>query len=475
MSAATYLFYDLETTGLNPAFDQILQFAAVETNEQWQVQAEHEFWVKLRPDVIPAPKALLTTGMAVLHTMNGVCEYEAVQTIHRLANRPGTANLGYNSLHFDDQFLRFSFWRNLLPAYDHQWRHGCRRLDLFPITLLYWLARSPLLEWPEVDGKATLKLEHLKEANGLATGQAHDALVDVRATVALARRLQQDAALWQDCLAHFEKEAVQNSLAALPLVVDRPSALLVHGRFGYANDCLVPALYLGQQVNNAKRTLWLRLDQATLPQTTLESISRTTGVISKKIGEPAFILPPGVRRLEKERREVTRANIAWLKANRSLLEQIAHYYCQRPYTQQPDVDADAALYLCDFPTDSEVALHRRFHQATLEGKICLLAQFENPVQQELAARLLGRNYTLGYRLPEYRAYLERAAGCGEPLRDYQGKARLTPTAVLAEIAALRARGSLNDRERAILSDLEQYLAHRFGGVEAQRQGGADRS
>ena len=27
-----YVFYDLETTGMNPAFDQILQFAAVKTD-----------------------------------------------------------------------------------------------------------------------------------------------------------------------------------------------------------------------------------------------------------------------------------------------------------------------------------------------------------------------------------------------------------------------------------------------------------
>ena len=33
---ATFLFYDLETTGLNPAFDQILQFAAIPTYRDWE-------------------------------------------------------------------------------------------------------------------------------------------------------------------------------------------------------------------------------------------------------------------------------------------------------------------------------------------------------------------------------------------------------------------------------------------------------
>jgi exodeoxyribonuclease I len=470
MSAPTYLFYDLETTGLNPAFDQIVQFAAIETDAQWQVSAEHEIRVKLRPDVVPSPGALLTTGLGVLHTMTGICEYEAVREIHRLVNRPHSVNLGYNSLHFDDKFLRFSFWRNLLPAYDHQWRNGCRRLDIFPITVLYWLAESPLLEWPKVDGKTTLKLEHLKMANGLAEGQAHDALVDVAATVELVRRLQQDGDLWQRSLTHFGKPAFQTALEQLPKVLDRYSALLVHNRFGYANDCLVPALYLGQAAADARRTLWLRLDQEALRQTTAASIEKSTRIINKKVGEPAFILPPAVRRLEGERREVTRANIAWLKANEPLLAQIADYYCQRPYTDHPHVDADAALYQCGFPTPAETTLHGRFHAASLAEKVRLLDRFDNPVHRELALRLLGRNYNLGYRLPEYRAYQERAAGCGAPLLDYRGEARLTPRAVQAEIGELRAAGAMDGRERVIMWDLEQYLAYHFGRVRVMPAG-----
>lgn len=41
--------------------------------------------------------------------------------------------------------------------------------------------------WPEEDGRVSLKLERLTHANGIEHGQAHDALSDVRATIALAR------------------------------------------------------------------------------------------------------------------------------------------------------------------------------------------------------------------------------------------------------------------------------------------------
>jgi hypothetical protein len=90
-----------------------------------------------------------------------------------------------------------------------------------------------------------------------------------------------------------------------------------------------------------------------------------------------------------------------------------------------------------------------------------LDRFASPIERRLAIRLLGRNYNLAYRLPDYRAYLERAAGCGEPLLDHRGEARLTPQAGLAEIAALRAGRELDGRELAILSDLEQYLTYHF--------------
>jgi exodeoxyribonuclease I len=150
----TYLFYDLETSGLNPAFDQILQFAAIRTDAGFQEISRHDFRIQLRPDIIPAPGALLTTDISVLTTLaTGICEYDAVREIHTLFNEPNTINVGYNSLSFDDAFLRFTFYRNLLPPYTHQFKDGCKRLDIFPITVLYWLQASPLLNWTTINGK----------------------------------------------------------------------------------------------------------------------------------------------------------------------------------------------------------------------------------------------------------------------------------------------------------------------------------
>ena len=55
----------------------------------------------------------------------------------------------------------------------------------------------------------SFKLEHLTKANGLAHEAAHDALSDVRATIALARLIRQkQPRLWDFCLKLRKKDAV---------------------------------------------------------------------------------------------------------------------------------------------------------------------------------------------------------------------------------------------------------------------------
>ncbi|MGD9305084.1 MAG: exodeoxyribonuclease I, partial [Desulfobacterales bacterium] len=193
---SSYFFYDIETTGLNKAFDQVLQFAAIRTDPELHEINRHTITVKLRPDIIPSPQALITNRMSMAELDSGMCEFDAIRQIHQLMNEPGTISLGYNSLGFDDEFLRFSFYRNLLTPYTHQYQNDCRRMDLLPITVFYWLFKRKVLNWPQVNGKLSLKLEHLGSANKLIAGPSHDALVDVSATVDLARIFFKDKKMW---------------------------------------------------------------------------------------------------------------------------------------------------------------------------------------------------------------------------------------------------------------------------------------
>ena len=156
----TYLFYDLETTGLNFAFDQMLQFAAIRTDEALNELERIQFKIRLRPDVIPHPRAVLTHRILPADMTEGLSEYEATLKIHAEFNRPGTISVGYNTLGFDDEFLRFGFYRNLFAPYTHQFKNECGRMDIFPITVLYYVFSREALIWPELNGKPSFKIRY---------------------------------------------------------------------------------------------------------------------------------------------------------------------------------------------------------------------------------------------------------------------------------------------------------------------------
>ena len=134
----TYLFYDVETTGLNKAFDQVVQFASIRTDEKFHELERHNIRIALRPDVVPSPEAVMTHRIFG-EDGNELCELNAMKKIHNLMNRPGTISVGYNTLGFDDEFLRFSFYRNLLTPYTHQYASGCGRMDIFAAAIFYFI------------------------------------------------------------------------------------------------------------------------------------------------------------------------------------------------------------------------------------------------------------------------------------------------------------------------------------------------
>ena len=394
-----YLFYDLETTGLNKAFDQVLQFAAIRTDMDFNETERHSIMVQLRPDVIISPRAIITHRISIADSMNGVSEYEAIKEIYRLMNEPGTISLGYNTLGFDDEFLRFSFYRNLLPPYTHQYANGCRRMDLLPITVIYWLHKREVLSWPELSGRPTLKLEHLSEFNNLASGPAHNAMVDVEATVELTKRLIKSRETWDYLATYFEKESDIKRASRLPILFSSQTDEYRYGlmsgiKFGVKNQFQAPTLNIGRSIPYKNQTLWLRLDQEKLRETTDTNIAENSRVIRKRDGEPGFLLPPSKRywnKLSLERKKIVEENSSWLQSNPELFQKIVSYHRQFSYPYIPDLDADAALYQIGFLSREDEALCRRFHEAEPAKKVAISAQFSLEETRLLARRLLSRN------------------------------------------------------------------------------------
>ena len=234
----TYLFYDTETTGLNKCFDQVVQFAAIRTDTNLKELERHEINIKLLPDIVPAPEAIITHRIGIDKMQHGDSEFEAMQKIHALLNQPGTISVGYNTLGFDDEFLRFSFYRNLLPPYTHQFANHCARMDIYPMTAMYYLFNRDALSWPTKDDKISLKLANINQKNQLASGQAHDAMVDVEVTLALARRLGEHKKMWHYLIDCFNKKTDLDRMGKLPFTLNVgeyqfQEGIMVSGNFGY--------------------------------------------------------------------------------------------------------------------------------------------------------------------------------------------------------------------------------------------------
>lgn len=478
----TYLFYDIETTGLNKAFDQVLQFAAIRTDRQLNEIDRHTIKVQLRPDVIPSPSAIITNRISVDELQSGRSEFDAIRQIHQLLNQPETISLGYNSLGFDDEFLRFSFHRNLLPPYTHQYLNGCGRMDLLPMAVMFWLYRRTAITWPQINGKPSLKLEHICEANQFVSGVAHDATVDVVATVELARRFFKNKRMWNYLMGYFEKETDAHRISEIPAAFqsalgEHREALMIGSEYGPQLMYQVPVLSLGNSIPYSNQTLWLRLDLPELRETKSDAVDKTTWLIRKRCGEPGILLPSSpkyLKYLSDARKAVVKENLGWLQSNSKRLQQIANYHRHYTYPYIENLEPEAALYQIGFFPRADEKLFKNFQDATLEEKERIVDRLTNKDARTLAIRLLCRNYPerISKNLTEeFKAYMRRL----DPVRqeqamlDYKGDPRLTPSGALAEIKRLKKTARLDKNQAKLLDDLQNYIENKFPKRMAGRQ------
>jgi len=183
-------WHDYETSGINPSLDQPLQFAGIRTNENLDIIGDPiVLFCKPHLDIIPSPQACLVTGISLQHAYSeGLKEPDFISTIHEEMIKPGTCSVGYNNIKFDDEFTRFTLYRNFFDPYEREWKNGNTRWDILDMMRMARALRPEGIEWPNhVDGKPSFKLEDLTRINGIEHSDAHDALSDVYATISIAK------------------------------------------------------------------------------------------------------------------------------------------------------------------------------------------------------------------------------------------------------------------------------------------------
>jgi len=189
-----FYFYDLETTGLSSREDRIMQFAGQRTTKDLEPIGEPDnIFIKITPDILPSPDAVMVTGITPQKTLqDGITEAEFLKYFYENIAKPGTVFTGFNTIRFDDEFMRFLNYRNFYDAYEWQWSDNRGKWDVLDVVRMTRALRPDGIKWPfNSEGKPANKLELLTQLNNLDHENAHDAVSDVFATIAVAKMVKQ--------------------------------------------------------------------------------------------------------------------------------------------------------------------------------------------------------------------------------------------------------------------------------------------
>ncbi|WP_448725022.1 exodeoxyribonuclease I [Pseudomonas farris] len=241
-------WYDYETTGINPRCDRPLQVAGIRTDfDLNEIDEPVNLYCQPSDDILPHPAACAITGITPARLAEqGLSEADFMTRVHAQLAAPGTCGAGYNTLRFDDEMTRYSLYRNFFDPYAREWQGGNSRWDLIDVVRAAYALRPDGLVWPKDDeGRVTLKLERLTAANGIDHGHAHEALSDVRATIALARLIREKQPKLYDWLFQLRsKQKVMDQIRLLQPMVH------ISGRFSAARNYVGVVLPLAWHPRN---------------------------------------------------------------------------------------------------------------------------------------------------------------------------------------------------------------------------------
>ncbi|MDQ3511856.1 MAG: exodeoxyribonuclease I [Pseudomonadota bacterium] len=408
---ASFLFYDLETYGADPRRTRIAQFAAIRTDADLnQIDEPISVFIKPADDLLPSPTATLITGITPQAALrDGISEAAAFAMIVDEMVRPETCSVGYNSLRFDDEFIRYGLFRNFHDAYEREWRGGNSRWDLLDVLRLAHALRPDGLVWPKrEDGATSFKLEHLAAANDVRSGDAHEALSDVRALIGLARKLKSAQPKLFDYALRLRNK--RHAASLLDTIAMTP-VVHVSQRFPAQRLCAAAVMPLARHPLIDNRVLVFDLDQDPGPLLALDA-----GEIADRLYTPSAELREGEVRIALKEVHLNRcpALVAWdhlreaefarlgidvaqvaeraqriRAAGPALVEKVRRVYS--PERTNTPCDADAALY-DGFIGDGDKRLFNQVRATAPDALGTRIFGFSDPRLPELLFRYRARNW-----------------------------------------------------------------------------------
>ena len=463
-------WHDYETFGADPQRDCPSQFAGVRTDEDFNILEDPLcLYCKPSADYLPHPDACLITGITPQQALEkGLPEAQFIRQVHAELIRPNTCALGYNSLRFDDEVTRNTLYRNFYDPYVREWQNGNSRWDLIDVLRAARALRPEGINWPNnADGKASFRLEDLTSANGIAHQGAHDALVDVHATIAIAKLVKQaQPKLYQFLCQHRVKAEVQKLLdlgSFTPIVH-------ISGMYAADRHCLAVVVPLCKHPTDTNGVIVYDLSVDPEP---LLALSVTD--IQQRIFTAKADLPEGIERIplktvhinrcpvlapinvikpnDAERLNVDliqiKAHLAKLVNVPGLGDKIQNVFAANPF-QEKTLDPDLAIYSGGFFSEHDKQQMAKIRSLSPEKLGSAAFTFKDSRLAEMLFRYRARNYPETLPPNERSQWLDF---CRQRLTGVDASGVLTFEAYFGRLDELKGEGK---SDLGILESLEAF-------------------
>ena len=473
MAQNTLYWHDYETFGVDPLRDRPVQFAGVRTDEDLNIVGEPlNIFCRPAADTLPHPMSSLITGITPQQALEqGMPEAEFIARILEELSEPGTCGVGYNSLRFDDEVTRHTLYRNLYDPYLREWKDGNSRWDIIDMVRACHDLRPEGITWPrrEDADRPSFKLEELTAANGIGHEQAHDALSDVYATIAMAKLIKEkQPKLFDFCYKLRRKKEV------LKLIDLKEMTPILHTSGMYGSDHGNTRMVVPIAAHPTNKNGIIVFDLAQDPKILLE-------LGAKKLRERMYTrtedLPEGVERPQLKQIHINkcpviapmstltgdaakRLNIdimnaqknrmAVLAQRKEIQKKIAEIF--EPQQFEPRTDPDLMLYGGGFFSDGDKRVMTTIHNTPPEYLGEQSWSFEDQRLPEMLFRFRARNYPETLNEDEQAQWLEH---CRARLIDGESD-NLTFEGFRAELEEARGVEGISEEKLKILDEVEAF-------------------
>ncbi len=411
-SGPTLLWHDYETWGVDPKHDFPCQFAAIRTDLDLNIIGKPlSYYCQIPNDYIPNPAACLVTGITPQQSLSdGYVETDFANKIAKLMAQTDTCVVGYNSIRFDDEVTRFLRYRNFYDPYEREWKHGNSRWDIIDLVRACYALRPDGINWPLNDtGAPSFKLEDLTKENGISHESAHDAVSDVKATIALAQLIKvKQPKLFEFYFTLRNKNTVMQNID----IRQRKPFLHISGMLSSAKGCCSWFLPIAIHPTNKNAIICLDLASDLSSIDAMDSEALQKLIYTKKDELPAGVNKPGIKLLHINKcpfvapaktltpehatrlgidREACLQNLSMINELSYLEEKLLAVFAPDDNERTP-LDIDASLYTRGFASTADNQWMAGIQNADPEQLTSWQQKAPNSLYAEQLMRYRARNY-----------------------------------------------------------------------------------